>query len=219
MRVLTLDSALARVSAAIFEGGKPISVRLREVDRGQGALLAEFAAEVMRDADLGVAALEAVAVTVGPGSFTGIRGALSLAHGIGLAAAVPVIGVTVGEALAAAGGGHLGDETWAAIDNHRGRIFLETGAGVVATDLAGLPLPTKPVVVLGDAAELVARFLQARGADIVAGDACRPDPQGMINAALDRMAGDLPPRRPQPLYVDPAAVRLPQAGLRPPPCR
>ena len=59
---------------------------------------------------MSAADLDLVAVTVGPGSFTGIRAALALAHGLALAAGVPVIGVTVGEALADALP-HLGDRT------------------------------------------------------------------------------------------------------------
>ena len=50
----------------------------------------------------GVTGLDAVAAVVGPGGFTGIRAALALAEGIGLGAGIPVIGVTTGEALAAA---------------------------------------------------------------------------------------------------------------------
>ena len=63
-------------------------------------ILAELVADVLAEAGWSPASLDLIAVTVGPGSFTGIRAGLALAHGIGLAAAVPVIGVTTGEALA-----------------------------------------------------------------------------------------------------------------------
>ena len=80
-------------------------------------------------------------MTVGPGSFTGIRAGLALAHGIALAAGVPVVGVTVGEALADSLP-YLGErQLWVAIDSRRGRVFLERDDTVVATPLDALPTP------------------------------------------------------------------------------
>lgn len=86
--------------------------------------------------------LAMVAVTVGPGSFTGIRAAVSLAHGIALAAKLPLVGVTVGEALRIA---DTGRQQWVAVDTRRGRVFLDRGCGVVAVALDALPDPGGPV--------------------------------------------------------------------------
>jgi tRNA threonylcarbamoyladenosine biosynthesis protein TsaB len=217
MRVLTLDSALARVSAAVLDGAAPLSVRLRGAERGQGTLLAAMAEEVLREATSPACALEAVAVTVGPGSFTGIRAALSLAHGIALAADIPIVGVTVGEALAAAQGRQPGADTWIAIDNRRGRVFLETEAGLAAVDLHRLPLPACPVAVLGDAADAVASLLRTQGAEAIVVGPPWPEPAGIAGAARERLAGRLPPRPAQPVYIDPPEARPPPGGLRPPP--
>ena len=101
--------------------------RLTDATQGHAALLPVMARDVLAEAAMRATSLDLVAVTVGPGSFTGIRAGLALAHGIALAAGVPVVGVTVGEALADSlpylGERHL----WVAIDSRRGRIFLERG--------------------------------------------------------------------------------------------
>src|SRR5690242_20046068 len=132
MRVLALDSALARCAAAIVVEQKTLASRQEVATRGHAALLPVMASAVLEEAKLRAAQLDLIAVTVGPGSFTGIRAGLALAHGIALAAGVPVIGVTVGEALADALP-FLGErQLWSAIDSKRGRIFLERNGAVEA---------------------------------------------------------------------------------------
>lgn len=200
LRFLTLDAALAACSAGLVDGGRVLAARS---DVGGQAALLPVLAQRVRDEAGGV--FDAVAVTVGPGSFTGLRAALALAHGIGLAAGVPVLGVTVGAAMS-----HLlppGRQFWAAIDSKRGRIFLERDGAVTSVALTALPHADGPVAVAGDAAIAVASRLAARGADVLLLDARRPDPLGIALAAA---RGETRPA--QPLYVDPPAARPGPAG-------
>ncbi len=162
-----------------------------------------MAAAVLETAGAPAAALSLIAVTVGPGSFTGLRSALALAHGIGLAAGVPVVGVTVGEALFDPGDPRV---QWAAVDTRRGRVFLEHGGEVHSAALDNLPSPSGPLVVGGDAAAAVAERLRVRGFDVVLGPVL-PAPVGIALAALRRAAAGLPVRPAQPLYVDPPEAR------------
>ena len=217
MRILALDSALARCSAGIVLDGELIAARQRDVARGHAALLPAMAADVLAEAGVAASALDFVAVTVGPGSFTGVRAGLALAHGIALAAGVPVVGVTVGEALGDALP-HLGGRAfWSAIDSRRGRVFIEHDGDVAAHALDSLPLPDGRLAIGGDAAISVAAWLAARGADVMLTDARLPLVRHVAMAALARHRDALPARLAQPLYVDAPEAKLPAGGLRPPP--
>src|SRR6202012_4099015 len=123
---------------------------------GHAALLPVMARDVLGEAAMTAESLDLVAVTVGPGGFTGIRAGLALAHGIALAAGVPVVGVTVGEALAESLPFLADRQLWVAIDSRRGRVFLERGSTVMATPLDALPMPEGRVALAGDAAVTVA---------------------------------------------------------------
>lgn len=217
MRILALDAALARCSAAIVADDQIVASRQHGAERGQATLLPAMAAELFSESATEAATLDLVAVTVGPGSFTGIRAALALACGIGLAAGIPVVGVSVGEVLAEALP-HLGRrELWSAIDSHRGRVFLErAGCGVAAYPLESLPAPDGPIAIAGDAAMETAARLAARDADVMLTDARFPQPRHVAIAARRRHAGELAPLAAQPLYVDPPEARLP-ATSRPAP--
>ena len=217
MLVLALDSALARCSAGIVADGVLRAGRRQKAGRGQAALLPMMVAAVLDEAGVSATDLDLIAVTVGPGSFTGIRAGLALAHGIALGAGVAVVGVTVGEALADALP-HLGTRTlWSAIDSRRGRVFLERDGSVVACALDSLPRPAGPVAVAGDAAVAVAAWLAAHDIDVMLTDARLPTARHVAMASVRRLAGALPPLAAQPLYVDPPEARLPQGGLRPAP--
>lgn len=212
MRILVLDAALARCSAAIVSDDRIVALRQHMVDRGQAALLPGMAADLFSESSIQAGELDLVAVTVGPGSFTGIRAGLALACGIGLAAGVPIVGVSVGEALAESLP-YLGNrELWSAIDSRRGRVFLErTGGRIGGYTLDLLPVPDGPVAVAGDAAIDTAAWLAALDANVMLTDARFPQPRHIAIAACRRRTGELPPLAVQPLYVDPPEARLPAA--------
>ena len=216
-RILAIDGALARCSAAVVVDGEVLAGRHQDAARGHAALLPALAQAVLADAGVAAPTLDLIAVTVGPGSFTGVRAGLALAHGIALAAGVPLVGVSVGEALAEAMP-HLGRRAlWCAIDSRRGRIFLERDGVVTTMALDDLPRPDGPVAIAGDAAIAVAARLAAREADVMLTDARLPVARHVALVGERRLAGDLPPRAPQPIYVAPPEARLPAAGLRPAP--
>jgi tRNA threonylcarbamoyladenosine biosynthesis protein TsaB len=214
MRILVLDSALTRCTAAFVIDGAVAALRVEDRGQGHETVMPGMARDVMREAGAGP---DLVAVTVGPGSFTGIRSGLALAHGIGLALAVPVIGVTVGEAIADAFP-RLGDrELWIVTDSRRDHIFLERGGEIVSLAESALPRPAGKVAVAGVAALRVAARLAGYEANVMLTDARFPLPRHVALVAALRHAGTLPPRAAQPLYVDPPEARLPAGGLRPPP--
>src|SRR5262249_12948079 len=160
---------------------------------------------------------EVVPAPFGRGGFTGIRAGLALAHGIGRAANLPVVGVTVGEALADSLPYLGARELWSVIDSRRDRIFLERDGAAIALALADLPEPPDKIAVAGDAAPTVAAWLAARDIDVMLTDARIPMARHIAVVAENRHTGRLAPRSAQPLYVDPPEAKLPAGGLRPAP--
>ena len=201
---LALDAALSGCSAGVVGPHGVLAERRASGARGQVAALPAMAKAVLSEAETSSARLAMVAVTIGPGSFTGIRAALSLAHGIALASGVPLVGVTVGEALAVPDCGRL---QWVAVDTRRGRVFLERDGGVATVALDALPDPPGPVSLAGDAAIAVASRLAARGGNVLLLPARMPTPSGVAAAALRRVGAGPDPRPVQPLYVDPPEAR------------
>ncbi len=221
MRILALDGALARCAAAIVIDGQIAAVRQVLVDRGHAGLLPSLVEAVLVQSGLGVRELDAIAVTVGPGSFTGLRAALALAHGLGTGAGLPVVGVGIAEAMAEALPALGGRQLWVAIDSRRGRIFLHRmghhGGAPEPTALDALPIPDTRVAIAGDAAIEVAARLAAMDCNVMLTDVRLPPIRQVALVAARRLAGDLPPLPAQPLYVDPPEAKLPAGGLRPAP--
>ena len=219
MRVLALDSALARCAAAVVVSEDVQATRQVDAAQGHAALLPAMVRDVLAEAQTAATSLDLVAITVGPGSFTGIRAGLALAHGLALAAGLPVIGVSVGEALADSLP-HLGErQLWIAIDSRRSRIFLERDGQISAELLDALPVPLGKIALAGDAAALVAARLAARDFDVMLTDARLPSARHVALVATRRFRGDLRPLPAQPLYIDPPEAKLPAGGLRPRPSR
>lgn len=103
MIVLAIDTALDYCSAAVLDATTKavIAQETLEMKRGHAEALMPLIARVMTASGLSYLELDRIAVTTGPGSFTGLRVGISAARGIGLAADKPVIGLTTLAAYAA----------------------------------------------------------------------------------------------------------------------
>ncbi len=93
MLILSLDSAGSGCSACVWRDGDILAEASEHMQRGQDQRLMPLILEVMKQANAEFDALDRVAVTRGPGSFTGLRIGLAAARGMGLAASKPVIGI------------------------------------------------------------------------------------------------------------------------------
>lgn len=103
MLVLAIDTALEACSAAVFNSADAsiIASDSQIMARGHAEALMPILAAVMQQAAISYARLDRIAVTVGPGSFTGLRVGIAGARGIALATRKPAVGITTLQALAA----------------------------------------------------------------------------------------------------------------------
>jgi tRNA threonylcarbamoyladenosine biosynthesis protein TsaB len=218
MRILALDSAVGRCSATLVADNSFVAGYQKDLKRGHAGVLPVMARDCLLGAGLRAIDLDLIAVTVGPGSFTGIRGGVALAQGLGLAAGRPVVGVTVGEALAESLP-RLGERTlWCATNSRRGRIFLEIDDMVHSLGVADVPNPNGPVALAGDAAPDIASRLAARGMNVMLTDARLPVGLHIARVARQRFLGQRPNRAAEPLYVDAPAAKRPGSGPSPAGC-
>ncbi|MCQ8241909.1 tRNA (adenosine(37)-N6)-threonylcarbamoyltransferase complex dimerization subunit type 1 TsaB [Rhizosaccharibacter radicis] len=225
-RILTLDGASAAAGARFallrWDGrDPPETLAERTVPGRDGAeRLPALLADALRAQGWGAGDLDMVAVVAGPGSFTGLRATLALAHGLRLGpGGMALVPVTVGEALAPELRAHpeagRASRLWCVSRARIDRVFVEEVPAdpavpvppPVAQMLSALSASAGVLLLAGDAAAAVAaRISAAGGVPIVAGPE-RPDGAAIAAAALRRVAGDLPPLAAQPLYVDPPEAR------------
>ena len=101
MTILAFDTSMAACSAAILrDAASPPIQRFERMDRGHAEALFPMIEAVMRDGACGFGDLSKIAVTVGPGSFTGVRAGVAAARGFALAAGLPVVAATSLEVMA-----------------------------------------------------------------------------------------------------------------------
>ena len=96
MLILAIDTALDACSAGVLDtdAGKLIALESQPMKRGHAEALMPLIARVIKEAGIAFASFDRIAVTTGPGSFTGLRVGLSAGRGIALAANKPVVGLT-----------------------------------------------------------------------------------------------------------------------------
>jgi tRNA threonylcarbamoyladenosine biosynthesis protein TsaB len=163
MRILAIDTALGACAAGVLD--TPDRILAEEsvaMARGHAEALMPLVARVMDKAGVSFAEIDRIAVTVGPGSFTGLRVGIAAARGIALASGKPAVGVSTLAALAAP---HLGESraVVAAIDARHGQVYLQVFGPGGRTLLAPRLLPigdairaaNGPGVVVGSAAGML----------------------------------------------------------------
>jgi len=229
VRLLALDTASAACSVALWRDQAVVARRFEAMLRGHAAALMPMIGAVLAEAGCGFDDLDAIAVTVGPGAFTGLRIGLAAARGMALAADLPLIGVTTLEAVAHGVPSSRvgGDSLLAALDSKRDDIYVQpfdAALAPLAPPAALMPaaiaaalaasVPPGRLGVVGDAAE---RALAA-----IAGDpAFRPRlldapplPDAAVVARLAAARLDLAVRpgaeAPAPLYLRPADTTPPR---------
>jgi tRNA threonylcarbamoyladenosine biosynthesis protein TsaB len=177
MKILAIDTALPAISACVLDEGadSPEAIETIAMERGHAEALLPLIDRVMARVEGGFASLGRVAVTVGPGSFTGLRVGIAAARAIGIACKIPVTGVSTLAALAAP---LILEQkpglVAAAIDARRGNVFFAAfgpdGRAVLAPRIAPAreavrSLGAGPVRLAGSGARLLAIEALAAGTE------------------------------------------------------
>ena len=223
MRVLAIDTALEACSAAVLDTVRAeiVAAESRLMARGHAEALIPMIARVMAAAGIEFGELDRIAVTVGPGSFTGLRVGIAAARGIAIAAGKPAIGLTTLSGYAAP---HIAaDDTRsvaAVIDARHEHVYLQVfgpgGRTVVAPRIA--PLREAVLAALTGSARVV-----GSGADLIRASWPRTEPPPAVVdqrgapdidwiARLGAAAPD-PHAPPKPLYLRPPDAQPQQARL------
>jgi tRNA threonylcarbamoyladenosine biosynthesis protein TsaB len=212
MLVLALDTSMAACSACVLDASSGVILGANQafMDKGQAEALAPMVELTMRQAGVAFAQLLRIAVTTGPGTFTGVRIGLAFARGLGVSLAIPVIGINSLRAVAAnensgthpiivASDARGGDFYFATFDS-TGREL--TPPAIFTQDAVASFLPTSPCVILGSGADrMVENSIHIRG---TSGDL--PLAKNFAHLAVDLAPPEFPP---EPLYLRAPDAKLP----------
>jgi tRNA threonylcarbamoyladenosine biosynthesis protein TsaB len=202
--ILSIDTCLAASSVAILDGDTVRAARSEPMTRGHQERIAVLAREVAGEAGVKFTELTRIAVTVGPGSFTGLRVGLSFAKGLATALSIPCVGVNTLEALA--GSVEASGLVAGVLDAKMGQVYLQVfdggkalmapdalEVGVAAARLAEL-YSGGPVTLVGSGAPLIADIVP----DATVLTPAYADPVAVARLAAARPA---PSHSPRPLYL------------------
>jgi len=211
MIVLGIESATDSVGAAIGDGeglGAAFAVTGR---RRHAENLAPAISEVLARSGIGLERVEAIAVDVGPGLFTGLRVGVATAKGLAQGLSIGVLALTSLEILAAAAfeSGWQGTVV-PVVDGRRAEVFIgrfaRPAGGSAPVELAApsrhapeaavdeaIGADDEPVLVCGDGALRYRSLFERPGRVVVAGDALgAPDPAVLVRLAIARLGAGAP---------------------------
>jgi tRNA threonylcarbamoyladenosine biosynthesis protein TsaB len=218
MKVLAIDCAASLCAACIYDAaaGRELGRSVLDLGKGHAEHLMAVIAEALKAGAIDYAGLGAIAVSVGPGSFTGLRVGVSTARGLALALKIPAIGVTTLEALAAEAAAAFPDRpVLAALDAGREEIHaaLYDKALVLTYGPAVTTLPDATALAVENSAVLAGTAVAQISA--LAGRASDIGPRTatadiVTYARLAAAKGE--GERPKPLYLRGADAK-PQAGF------
>ncbi len=227
MNILALDTSASACSVALWRHGGVVRSLRRDMERGHAEALMPMLRDVLDGAGCGAADLDLVAVTVGPGAFTGLRIGLAAARGLALAAGLPCFGATTTDTVAhgVPEAERSGATLVVALQSNRADIYaqaftpdlepLSAPRALLPIEVAGLVTEGGRVVVAGDASNLVRPVLAGAGLDVaVSGVPGIPDAAVLAAIAARRWRPGDRPASPSPLYLKPPAATAPDGGGR-----
>lgn len=213
MKIMVIDTALGACAAGVFEGEggaplRPLGLRVEVMAKGHQERLGGLARDAAAEAG-GFDGVARIGVTVGPGSFTGLRVGLAFALGLGAALDRPVVGISTLDALAASVPDGDQGLVAAVIDARRGQVYARLFRdGVPLGEAEALPLETardriraeagaaRPVLVGSGVPVLTETFPELADATL------HPLPAPALEAlAALTMAADPATALPQPMYL------------------
>ena len=226
MKILALETSAKAVSAAVCEDGKILCAGYQDTGLTHSRTLMPIVESILKNTDLTMADIGAVAVAVGLGSFTGIRISVAAAKGLAFAADKPAIGVSTLAAMARnvafcdgliicamdARRQQVYNALFEAADGHLTRLTEDRAIGL-ADLLEEVRDDPRPKMIVGDGGRLCRNFLTERGV------ACRLAPahlvmQNAMSVALEAegMAAEgklLSAQALEPVYLRPPHADLP----------
>lgn len=185
MLVLAFDTATDKATSALVRDGEVLAERV-----SRAVTLFENVDALLRQGGARPTDLDALAVGIGPGSFTGVRIGLAAARGLALSLDLPVAGVSTLDALAAGAPGAL-----PVIDAKRREVFVPGPVALAPADLRLEP----GTLCVGDGAVRYRELLEAAGAEVAPDGDELHLPRARFHAAL--AAGFGPAELVEPLYV------------------
>jgi len=216
---LALDCSARFCAAALYEAetDRILASASPDIGRGHAEQLPAIVAAVLAEAGLDLSRIDRIGVTVGPGSFAGIRVGVAFARGLSLALGAPCVGVGSLEAIASpaaelAGGPVMAvldarrDHVWALLVGSRGAV-LEPAGELTPAAAAALALESK-CELIGSGAVLLSGIDESLASKIIA------DPVAPKIEDVARIAARLDPAAnpPEPRYLREADAK-PQTGF------
>lgn len=195
MRILALDTCCGLFSIALIEDGKLLYFCEHSEPNQQSSLLLPYIEKGLKQTGLVFSDLTHLAVTIGPGSFTGIRIGLAAAQGIALHLKIPIIGVTTLEALAYKKNGEI-------------LVTIEAGRGQYYTQEFREEKPMSNPMLLTQ--EEIATYTSHQIYGALGDPKTLPEAQSVGFIAWDKISSGEEFTSPLPLYI-----REPDAVVRP----
>ena len=207
MKVLAVDTALGACSASLLDGERVAAHRFTAMERGHAEALAPMVEEIMAGHDF--ASLDRLAVTTGPGTFTGQRVGLAFMRGLKVALGIPLAGVTTLAAMAAQAKDECGTARAIALhDARRDEVYVEIDAAPemmlfaeAVVRLSALK-PEAPIALAGTAAS---RVCEALATGFVLSSVRQPDALWVARLAIKSQLSETP----RPLYLRAPDAKLP----------
>lgn len=221
MKILAVDTALGACSVALLDGNRILSHRFEAMNRGHAEALAPMVADATQEAGIAFSAFDRLAVTTGPGTFTGQRVGLAFMRGLRIALKLPLAGITTLEAMGAAAMAEAGTSRAGVLhDARHGEVYMALVSAegiliepaVLALEAAVGAMDTfqsEDVLALAGTAAEQAMEKSSRNNHARMTSVRQPDALWVARLAASRSVLSGPPR---PLYLRAPDAKLPAAN-------